>query len=324
MRGDVERALEILHQQSPDSMERALALLQDTVFAFSMKACGNPHDAEDTMQDVLIKAVRSLPGFEDPSALKVWLYKVARNSCLAHRRRPQSAPFVDLSLDALMPSEQDMMSLLCAKLPNPEEHTARGETHALLEQAIQELPHGYRAVLVLHDMEGLDHSEVAQVTGLREATVRVRLHRARLYVRSRLAPHLFGTLPGDAAAAAPPGAHRKLKNCRNLFARLSDYIDGVLEDDFCHKLQKHLHECPPCIAFLASLEQVVKLCRVYKPNRGSTTASRLREELLQEYKAAAETLAGRNVVGAQRRRGTPIARVPDRLQSQNCRYAQES
>jgi len=290
MREDVAQALEIYRQQSPDSLDRALALLQDTVFAFSMKACGHPEDAEDTMQDVLVKTIRHLHGFQDARALAVWLYKVARTTCLARRRRPQSAPFLDLSLDALMPDEQEMSLLLSAKLPNPEQHTVSRETNAMLERAVRELPDAYRAVLVLHDMEGLDHSEVAEVTGLSEGTVRVRLHRARLHVRRALAPQVLAR-PEAVVRSKSTDGKPKHKHCRDLFARLSDYIDGTLEDDFCTQMHKHLSDCAPCMAFLASLEQVVKLCHLYKPAAQSEHAEQLRRRLSREYAAAKEALA---------------------------------
>ncbi len=292
MRGDIERALETYRQRSPDSLEKAVALLQDTVFSFSMKACGHPEDAEDTMQDVLIKAVRHLDGFDNSKALTVWLYKVARNSCLAHRRRPQSAPFLDLSLDALMPDVQELALLTTCPSSNPEQQTASRETRELLDQAVKELPPAYRCILVLHDMEGLDHSEVAQVTGLCEGTVRVRLHRARLHVRRKLAPHLSGS-PAPAIASPSAGVHRKAKHCRELFARLSDYIDGVVENDFCWQMQKHLSDCEPCMAFLASLEQVVNLCRAYEPSRQSEQAEQLWPQLVREYETATEALVGK-------------------------------
>lgn len=290
MREDVAQALEIYRRQDHDSLDRALALLQDTVFAFSMKACGHPEDAEDTMQDVLVKTVRYLDGFQNPKALTVWLYKVARTTCLADRRRPQSAPFLDLSLDALMPDAQEMSLLLEAKLPNPEEQTLSRETRDMLERAVRELPDTHRAVLVLHDMEGLNHAEVAEVTGLTEGTVRVRLHRARLHVRRVLAPQLLGR-PEAVAHAKSHDDQSKHKHCQELFARLSDYIDGVREDDFCAEMHKHLSDCLPCMAFLGSLERVVKLCRLYKPATHSEHAEELRHRLCEEYAAAKQALA---------------------------------
>lgn len=75
----VEQALKLIRENQPESIDRALALLQNTVYSFSMKVCGHPEDAEDTMQDVLLKSIAHLSNFDNPKALTVWLYKVAHN-----------------------------------------------------------------------------------------------------------------------------------------------------------------------------------------------------------------------------------------------------
>jgi hypothetical protein len=71
MRGDVEQALQLIHSNESSSIEQALELLQNTVFSFSMKVCGHPQDAEDTMQDVLLKSLPYLRKFTNAQALGV-------------------------------------------------------------------------------------------------------------------------------------------------------------------------------------------------------------------------------------------------------------
>ena len=66
MRASVEQALELIREERPESLGEALALLQNTVFAFSMKVCGHQQDAEDTMQDVLLKSIPHLAKFDNP------------------------------------------------------------------------------------------------------------------------------------------------------------------------------------------------------------------------------------------------------------------
>ena len=185
MRSEIERAVLLLQRGDDQSLEQALALLQNTVFSFSMKVCGQREDAEDTMQEVLVKSVPYLPKFESPKALVVWLYKVAKNRCLMSRRRSKFAPKQDLSLEELMPDRKELERLAADGI-NPEMFAIRSEQAARLREAIQKLPPPYRIVLVLRDMEGLTDEEVAEITGLRPGTVRVRLHRARLFVRKEL------------------------------------------------------------------------------------------------------------------------------------------
>ena len=292
MRGDVERALAILRENRPGALDRALAALQDTIYSFSMKACGHPQDAEDTMQDVLLKSISYLERFDNPRALAVWLYKVARNRCLMHRRRNRTVPLSALSLESLMPGQEELRALTCASLPNPEAHAYSREQSARLHNAVLLLPPPYREVLVLHDMEGLDYAEVAEIIGARAATVRVRLHRARLFVRRELWKSLHSTgatNAGEISAELPAEG-----NCRSLFARLSDYLDGTLDDAFCQEMQRHLGDCPPCVAFIASLKETVNLCQEFKPASPGKLPDGMRAALLARYEKARTALAAAN------------------------------
>ncbi len=79
--------MQLLKSGEPDSMDKALALPQQTVFSFSMRVCNQRDDTEDTMQEVLVKSVPVLRKFDSYRALIVWLYKVDRSRCLMGRRR---------------------------------------------------------------------------------------------------------------------------------------------------------------------------------------------------------------------------------------------
>src|SRR5258705_7809441 len=186
MRSEIEQAVQLLQRGDDEALEQALALLQNTVFSFSMKVCGQRQDAEDTMQEVLLKSVPQLPKFDSPKALVVWLYKVAKNRCLMSRRRSKFAPKQDLSLQELMPDRRELVRLGVDAGINPEAFAIRSEEAGRLREAIQKLPAQYRIVLVLRDMGGLTDEDVAEITGLRAGTVLVRLHRARLFVRKEL------------------------------------------------------------------------------------------------------------------------------------------
>src|SRR5271165_1543752 len=148
----VEQALELIRENQPDATDRALSLLQNTVYSVSMKVCGHRQDAEDTMQDVLLKSIPHLAKFDDPQALKVWLYKVARNRCMSRHRGAKSSRAKNLSLDELMPSSFELQELLRSRVPDPEETLLNNEDAEQLKQAIMAVPILYRMVLVLHDM----------------------------------------------------------------------------------------------------------------------------------------------------------------------------
>jgi RNA polymerase sigma-70 factor (ECF subfamily) len=290
MRSEVEQAVVLLQRGDDEALERALALLQNTVFSFSMKVCGQRQDAEDTMQEVLVKSVPYLPKFDSPRALVVWLYKVAKNRCLMSRRKSKFAPKREISLEELMPDRQDLQRSDGARSVNPETVAIRSEEAGRLRKAIHKLPPQYRIVLVLRDMEGLTDEEVAEITGLRSGTVRVRLHRARLFVRKELMKvgklrprRKVEAVAPRVVATQPP---RPLR-CKAMFAELSNYLDEQIDDSLCNELEKHLDGCGPCQAFLASLQSTIEDCRrlpVAVPDR--VKAAKLRRDVMSRYERA--------------------------------------
>ena len=298
MRSEIEQAVALLQRGDDEALGQALALLQNTVFSFSMRVCGQRQDAEDTMQEVLVKSVPHLPKFDSPKALLVWLYKVAKNRCLMSRRRSKFAPREELSLDDLMPDRKELEQLSADGSINPESFAIRSEEAARLRDAIQELPPQYRIVLVLRDMEGLTDDEVAEITGLRSGTVRVRLHRARLFVRKELMkawkPLARKTRQAPASPTIPM-EQPKPARCKAMFAELSDYLDEQLDDSLCDELEKHLDGCEPCKVFLASLAATIEECRK-SPSESPARqkAISLRRQLAQDYKRTVAALAARS------------------------------
>jgi RNA polymerase sigma-70 factor, ECF subfamily len=284
-------------------LDQALALLENTVFSFSMRVCGQKQDAEDTMQEVLLKSIPNLPKFDNPRALIVWLYKVAKTRCLMSRRRSKFAPKDSLSLEELMPDRRELESLSTDDDGTPETSFMRRENAKRLREAVQRLPPEYRLILVLHDMEELSDEDIAEITGLRTGTIRVRLHRARLFVRKELARKVHGgtrtTRKRDSLPAIPP--HPRERSCKQMFAELSDYLDDELDDSLCAELEKHMNGCRPCQAFLASLEKSIEQCRVApRESLDPASAAKLRRELLTQYQQVMASATLRNAVATPR------------------------
>ena len=292
VRPEIEQAVKLIQRNDPKSLDQALALLQNTVFSFSMKVCGQRQDAEDTMQEVLLKSVPALSRFDSPRALMVWLYKVAKTRCLMSRRKSKFAPRQALSLEELMPDRRELAKLPGKTENTPETELMRKDNARRLRAAVQKLPPEYRLILVLRDMEELSDTDIAEITGLRPGTIRVRLHRARLFVRRQLAKqHLPNLYPQSAKIATAASEHPRERRCKEMFAELSSYLDDELDDSLCEELEKHMDGCDPCEAFLANLEKSIAQCRS-APNElpDPHVAARLRRELLADYQAALAAL----------------------------------
>jgi RNA polymerase sigma-70 factor, ECF subfamily len=241
---------------------------------------------------VLVKLLPYLPKFDSPQALSVWLYKVARNRCLMNRRGAKNAPNKHVSLDELMPSQYELKEMLESSDPNPETNLLRDESGRRVREAVLRVPPLYRMVLVLHDMEGLSTADVARVTGLREGTVRVRLHRGRLLLRRQLErlAKAKGAVVDRIHAVAEDESPPRPRHCREMFASLSDYMDGLVNDARSREMEKHLSDCQPCVAFLDSLKSAVEQCRTYEPVCDTARAEELRKELVTKYQAAVAAL----------------------------------
>lgn len=171
----------------PDAMERLLLRAQEVAYRFSLLVCGHPEDAEDVMQDALLNTYRHVSQIKDPGAFRTWLYQTVRNACLMKRRRRVDEPAHMTSLDRGGADDEDS-----SPIDVPDE--ARGADQQLIDswigtrlrKALASLPGGYRVIVVLREMEGLSTREVATVTGLSEANVKQRLHRARMMLRKSL------------------------------------------------------------------------------------------------------------------------------------------
>src|ERR1017187_9984672 len=132
MRPELTQAAELLRRSTPEAVEEAIGLLQNTVYSFSMKVCGHPEDAEDTMQEVLYRSLGYLSKLKSPEELAVWLYTITRNRCWRMRRKGAHAPAHMLSLDELMPNNEELGLLLKDAGDSPEGNLLHGEQHRLL------------------------------------------------------------------------------------------------------------------------------------------------------------------------------------------------
>lgn len=289
MRRELVEASELLRRQTPEAVEQAVDLLQNTVYSFSMKICGHREDAEDTMQDVLLNSLRHLARFPDPEALAAWLYTVTKNRCRRIRRPRAQAPAKMMSLEELMPDHVELQALVEQRSKSPENQLLGAEQKSLLHNAVLRLPPTLRVVLVLHDMEELSTEQIAAILGLRPGTVAVRLHRGRLTLRKEMNRILKGeTVPkaGEVAASTQSQARARTKRsveCRELFARLSEYLDGTVSASTCEDIDAHMNDCPNCVAFLDDLRASIDRCKGLQIPCDPTVTARLKALFTQEY-----------------------------------------
>jgi len=188
----------------PDRAAAVTALLDlegSRVYGLARRMCGNPQDAEDLVQETFLNAFRAWDQLQDPKNPRPWLYSIARRSCQRMRRRRAGEPAHLESYDALLPRPSETGPQLPANERGPHADRLRAEAREIVERALETLPAAFRLPLVLSDIAELDTADIAAVLGLKEATVKTRIHRARLKLRDSVARGLpQRTLAGPAHA----------------------------------------------------------------------------------------------------------------------------
>ncbi len=158
----------------------------------------NEAEAEDVVQDAVLKAYRKLASFRGDSKFSTWLIAITLNEARGRLRKENRAP-VD-SLDAHENSGDFTPAALTDWREVPLAALERQELRELIQSAVAELPDAYREIVTLRDVEELSVNETAELLGISISLVKVRLHRARMMLQKKLVPHL--KLVGKTASKA--------------------------------------------------------------------------------------------------------------------------
>lgn len=189
------------------------------VHALARRICSG-RDADDLVQETFLNAFRALDQLQDPANPRPWLYAIAHRACTRMRRRRAGEPQRLDSYDELLPQPAATIPDLAALDGDPHRDRLRAEARELVERGLLELPEAFRVPLLLADIAELRLHEIADILGLQEATVKTRIHRARLKLRAIL-EH------GLPQRAAGPATHDRAICLDLLRARLAAFDQGV-------------------------------------------------------------------------------------------------
>lgn len=158
------------------------------IYAIAFRLMQNEEDAEDVLQETFIIMIKKLDTFQGNSTLYTWLYRVATNVALGKLRKKKniddSVSYEKIEFDNLKPLDD-------ATWPDDiEDEFNNEEFRKCLNRAMNELPDHYRAVFILRDLEGHSTRDTAKILEISEANVKVRLMRARLFLRDQMLYHL--------------------------------------------------------------------------------------------------------------------------------------
>jgi RNA polymerase sigma-70 factor (ECF subfamily) len=175
----------------PLTAERVFRDYAPRIFRLARRLLKSDDDAEDVLQDVLVRVVEKLSTFRGDAAFATWLHRVTVNAALAHRRKlsvrhEQSAGAApDVLEEGRQPTGVKRI------MPRPEDALVEAETEQIIHRAIAHLPAGYRDVFVMSELEGLPNAAIAEKLNLSLSALKSRLLRSRAMMREALAPHFL-------------------------------------------------------------------------------------------------------------------------------------
>ena len=180
--------LQALRHGEAMAAERLVTRYGERAYRLARSITGNGFDAEEVVQDAFWTVVRRIETFRGDSAFGSWLYRIVANAAYQKLRGRRGAGR-ELSLDEVLPSFDEYghhVAPVADWSRRADDPAVRAEVREALTSAIDALPATYRTVVVLRDVEGRSHLEIATALGLSVAVVKTRVHRARLFLRKRL------------------------------------------------------------------------------------------------------------------------------------------
>lgn len=163
-----------------DALSELVRRSQTEVYILALRLTGNEEDARDVTQDVFVRVMKGIRRFRGDSSVSTWLYRITANtaySFLQRSKRHRAQPLSDY---------EEVLTVGAASGERPEEALATTELRGRLQEAVADLPLGYRAVVVLKDVYGLPHEEIAASLDISVTACKVRLFRARRRLREVL------------------------------------------------------------------------------------------------------------------------------------------
>lgn len=177
---DEEKLIRLAARGDAQAFNTLMASQERRMYAVALRMFGTKEDAEDCMQEAMLRVYRAIGGFKAQSSFSTWVYRITMNTCLDELRRRKNRP--NTSLDGLLdagwsPSDDS---------DTPEQHALRSEARSGIQRFIQELPEDMRAAVVLRDIQGLSYDDIAAALDTNVGTVKSRISRGREKLREKI------------------------------------------------------------------------------------------------------------------------------------------
>ena len=172
------------------AFDKIVSLYKERLYGVIYNMTFNHEDSADLTQDTFVKAFRSLSKFKRKSSFFTWLYRIGVNMTLTHLKKKKARKF--FSFDQILRGESTNIEIsnLSSKDSSSVKSTLLNELHEKLNEALSKLSDKHRTIVVLFEIDGLSHKEIAVIMKCTEGTVRSRLHYAKLQLQSYLCDYV--------------------------------------------------------------------------------------------------------------------------------------
>lgn len=184
---DEKELIRLSKEGDTQSFSKLIAVYENKLYHHAFRMLKSEEDAQDAVQEALLKVWRKLDSYSGTAAFSTWLYTIIHNVCLdILRKKKRTGEQSQISLYQNSNDEEEFEISVEDNAPGPYENVQKKAAVSALKEAIAQLSQEHREVIVLRDIDGLDYDEIASITGASLGTVKSRISRARLALRKIL------------------------------------------------------------------------------------------------------------------------------------------
>lgn len=187
-REDVKQLVRQVKAGNEEAFTQLVNLYSDRIYNLALRILKNPDDAADVMQETFLAVYEKIHTFDGRSDFFTWLYRIATNFSLMKLRKRRRTVLSDEELETRFDSPDQISITEWQSIPLKDMLNEEFQKH--LNEAVDSLPEIYKTVFVLRDLENLSIKETSKILGITESNVKIRLKRARMYLRERLAGYM--------------------------------------------------------------------------------------------------------------------------------------
>lgn len=187
MRAEERALIERCRRHDLEAFDELVRLYERRIFNFALRLSGNHHDAEDITVETFIRVFNAIANFRGDATFSTWLFRIAHNVFLDMRKKERAHPHTSLQ-DVLELDESEVTRQVEDPAPLPERMAEDAELSQILRRAIDELPDYQKTMVLLYHTQNKSYEEIAEIMHLPIGTVKSRLNRARIALKSKLEP----------------------------------------------------------------------------------------------------------------------------------------